>query len=657
VHELRATYRLQLSADFDLHAARELAPYLRDLGISHLYLSPSLQARSGSTHGYDQVDPTKVSDALGGEEALRALASEGLGIVLDIVPNHMGTGEENRWWPDPEIFDIDPHSGWYRRFFDIDDLAAVRVEREEVFDLLHGKVLELIRDGVLDGVRVDHPDGLADPAGYLRRLREAGVEHVWVEKILAVGESMRDWPVEGSVGYEFLVDVGALFVDPAGEAVLTAAWETISGDRRPFEELMLASQIELATGTFAREVDRLRDLLGHDAPIAEALARLPVYRTYVEPWSGRVADEDREAIAAAAMPPELERILLLQERGHDELVTRFQQTSPPVTAKGVEDTAFYRYGRLLGLNEVGGEPARFGVSVADFHAANLERARRFPRNLLVTSTHDTKRSADARARIGALASVPDEWTAAVGRWLDLTRDLLTGGAPDGAERYMILQNLLAAWPISAERLEAYVEKSLREAKVHTTWAEPDEAYEAVVRRYATGLLTHEAFLADFEPFVERLAPIAERHALGQLLLKLTVPGLPDVYGGDELWFLALVDPDNRRPVDWAARREALGALRAGAAPTRATVKLWLIWRALDLRARRPGAFAGAYQPVEAGEGTVAFLRGDGEVLVAVRVREAAPAFVAPAGEWRDVLGGGGEPYGLTLLERADAIAP
>jgi len=643
--ELRATYRLQLSGDFDLHAARELVPYLRDLGISHLYLSPSLQARSGSTHGYDVVDPTRVSDALGGEDALRALAAEGLGVILDIVPNHMGTGDENRWWPDPEIFDIDPESGWYRRFFDIDDLAAVRVERKEVFDLLHGKVLELVRDGVIDGVRVDHPDGLADPAGYLRRLQDAGVPHVWVEKILAVGEGVRDWPVDGTVGYEFLVDVGALFVDPAGEAMLTDLWRTVSGDARPFEELMIAAQLELATGTFAREVDRLRVLLGDDdAPIPEALAELPVYRTYVEPWSGKVADEDREAIAASGMAPSLARILLLEEPGNADFVTRFQQTSPPVTAKGVEDTAFYRYGRLMALNEVGGEPARFGMSVAEFHAANAERARRFPRNLLVTSTHDTKRSADARARIGALASMPDVWAPFARRWADT------------AERYMLLQNVVAAWPVSAERLEAYVEKSLREGKVHTTWAEPDEVYEADEKRYATGLLADAAFAADIEGFLERLLPVAERHALGQLLLKLTVPGLPDVYGGDDLWFLALVDPDNRRPVDWAARREALDALRAGAPPTRETVKLWLIWRALDLRARRPDAFAGAYTPLDAGDGTVAFLRGDGEVLVAVRVREDAAASEPPEGEWRDVLAGAPADYGLLLLERADAIA-
>jgi (1->4)-alpha-D-glucan 1-alpha-D-glucosylmutase len=656
--ELRATYRLQLSTELDFHAARELVPYLRDLGISHLYLSPALQARSGSTHGYDQVDPTRVSEALGGEEALRALAAEGLGVILDIVPNHMGTGEENRWWPDPDVFDIDPESGWYRRFFDIDDLAGVRVERPEVFDLLHGKVLELVRDGVIDGVRVDHPDGLADPAGYLRRLRDEGVEHVWVEKILGVGEHLRDWPVEGTVGYEFLVDVSALFVDPAGEAVLTDLWTSVSGDPRPFEDVALEAQLEMTGGTFAREVDRLHALLGAGAPIADALAGLPVYRTYVEPWSGLVAGEDRAAVASAGVPDALARVLLLEERGHDEFVTRFQQTSPPVTAKGVEDTAFYRYGRLLALNEVGGEPARFGVSVADFHAANAERARRFPRNLLVTSTHDTKRSGDARARIGALASMPGEWSDAAGRWLDLTLDLVTDGAPDGAERLMLLQNLLAAWPISAERLEGFVEKSLREAKVHTTWAEPDAAYEAAVRRYAVGLLSHKAFLRDFEPFADRVALVAERHALGQVLLKLTVPGVPDVYGGDELWSLSLVDPDNRRPVDWAMRREALDALRAGAPPTRETIKLWLIWRALALRSRRPEAFAGAYTPIEAGAGTVAFQRGDGDVLVAVRVREGAPDF-APPGAWRDVLAGHGgvlDGYGLTLLERADAAA-
>ena len=473
-----------------------------------------------------------------------------------------------------------------------------------------------------------------------------------------MASTLRDWPVDGTVGYEFLIDVGALFVDPAGEAVLTDLWQTLSATAAPFDELMLSSQLEQATATFAREVDRLRVLLGDDdAPIPEALAALPVYRTYVEPWSGRVADEDRAAVAASGMPPALAR--------------------DPAAGGGRERGVRHALPADLAAGDGQGRGGHGLLPLRAPHGA--QRGRRRPRPLRrlgrrlprgqrracarasratcsSRSTHDTKRSADARARIGALASMPDDWAAAVRRWLDLTRDLVTDGAPDGAERYMLLQNVVAAWPVSAQRLEGFVQKSLREAKVHTTWAEPDEAYERAVRRYATGLLTHDSFVADLEAFLARLLPVAERHALGQLLLKLTVPGLPDVYGGDDLWFLALVDPDNRRPVDWTARREALDALRGGAAPTRETVKLWLIWRALDLRARRPEAFDGAYTPLEAGDGIVAFLRGDGAVLVAVRVRENAAPFTPPEGRWRDVLVGAPADYGLVLLERADASA-
>ncbi len=327
-----ATYRLQLSPEQDFAAVRGLVPYLRELGISHLYLSPSLQARTGSTHGYDVVDPTRVSDALGGEAGLRALAAEGLAIVLDIVPNHMGVSEENRWWSDERerarVFDYDPEDGWYRRFFDIDDLAGVRVEDPEVFDLVHGKVLELVRDGVIDGLRVDHPDGLADPAGYLARLRAAGARHVWVEKILHTNEPLRDWPVEGTVGYEFLNDAAALFVDPAGEAALAR----LPNAGEPFADVAARAQLEQAATTFAREVERLRELLDIDG-IPEALAALPIYRTYVEPWSGRVEDADVHAIDAAA-GGRLADVLALRERGHDELVTRFQQTSPADHGQG-----------------------------------------------------------------------------------------------------------------------------------------------------------------------------------------------------------------------------------------------------------------------------------------------------------------------------------
>ena len=266
---------------------RALVPYLSALGVSHLYLSPSLTARSGSTHGYDVVDPTRVSEALGGEDGLRELAAAGLKIILDIVPNHMGTGDENRWWADPsdrmKVFDVDPETGHYRRFFDIDDLAGVRVEDPEVFELTHAKVLSLVADGVVDGLRIDHPDGLADPAGYLERLAARGASRVWVEKILShhhPPEELRDWPVSGTVGYEFLNDVQGLFVDPAGEQPLTALLHELTGEGRSFEEVALKAQLEQAHGTFAREVDRLRRI--HDpGGLEEALARLPVYRTYV----------------------------------------------------------------------------------------------------------------------------------------------------------------------------------------------------------------------------------------------------------------------------------------------------------------------------------------------------------------------------------------
>ena len=663
--ELRATYRLQLGPGLRFDEVRALVPYLRDLGISHLYLSPILQARSGSTHGYDVVDPTRVSEALGGEQGLRELAGAGLGLILDIVPNHMGTGEENRWWSDPSerlrVFDVDPETGHYRRFFDIDDLAGVRVEDPAVFELTHGKVLALVADGVVDGLRVDHPDGLADPAGYLERLRAAGAGRVWVEKILHPGEQLRDWPVEGTVGYEFLNDVQRLFIDPAGEAPLTALYAELVGDERSFDEVAVEAQLEQTTTTFTSELRRLRRL--HDpGGLEEALARLPVYRTYVR--ERHFAAADRAALTAAGRPE-------LFDDAPEEFVTRFQQTSPPVTAKGIEDTAFYRYLRLLALNDVGGDPGRFGVSVEKFHEANELRASRVPRNLLVTQTHDTKRSGDVRARIGALSTIAEQWGEHVRHWYALTDELVQDGAPDAHERYLIFQTLAGVHPITPERLEGYVEKALREAKRNTSWVQQDHDWEARVKRFAVTLLSHQPFLTDFVPFAAVLAVAGERSALGQLLLKLTVPGLPDVYQGDELLDLSLVDPDNRRPVDWEQRRTALAELRADAEPTRATMKLHVISRALELRARRPGAFVGAYTPIEAGPDACAFTRGDGEVLVAVALRpgaEAAPLDVAP-GRYRDVLTGaehdlaGATPvgrlvdrHGLALLERLGADA-
>ena len=405
----RCVYRLQLTPAFGFRGARELVPYLRDLGVSHLYLSPVLQARRGSKHGYDVVDPTRVSDELGGEEELRALCSAGLGVLLDVVPNHMAAdGEQNVFWRDrrAEFFDFDPETGWYRRFFTVDELAGVRVEDPEVFETTHAKVLELLRGGLVQGLRIDHPDGLADPRGYLERLRAEGVDRVWVEKILEPGEHLRDWATEGTTGYEFANDVTALFVDPAAEAAFTQWYAELTGETRPFAQVAHEAKLELARGDLRREFSHLRRLLDHPA-LEEAAASLHVYRTYVEPWSGRVEEEDRRALAT--VPDDLRRILLLEERGHDELVTRFQQTTGPVMAKGVEDTAFYRYLRLTALNEVGGNPDRFSLPVGEFHRANVERAERFPRHLLTTQTHDTKRSGDVRARIAALTWLADEW--------------------------------------------------------------------------------------------------------------------------------------------------------------------------------------------------------------------------------------------------------
>jgi (1->4)-alpha-D-glucan 1-alpha-D-glucosylmutase len=652
----RATYRLQLTPDFGFADARALIPYLRDLGVSHLYLSPSLEARAGSTHGYDVVDPTRISDQLGGEDELRALAmaahGAGLGIVLDVVPNHMATDDSNRFWSDPSLrarfFDIDPETGAHRRFFDIDDLAGVRQEDETVFEETHRLVLGLVREGVIDALRIDHPDGMADPAQYFARLRDRGVEHFWIEKILEADERLRDWPVSGTVGYEFLNDVCALFVDPDAEPALTSLWEEVSGESRSFDDVALEAKLEQARGPFLREIERLARVLGEGVvdigALAASVAAMPIYRTYVEPVSRLVAAEDRAAIAASGMPAAIAQRLLLERDGPAEFVSRFQQTSPAVLAKGVEDTAFYRYARLVALCDVGGDPGRFGISVAAFHAGALERAERFPIGMLTTVTHDTKRTADVRARIAGLSWMPAAWEEHVRRWLALTEELRgDNGAPDDLERYFLFQTLAGAWPIEVERIEAYMEKALREAKRNTNWVEPNPAWEEAVLAFCRALYSHRPFLDDFEPFVNELVVAGDRIALGMLALKLTAPGVPDIYQGDELPLRALVDPDNRRPVDWKWHQAMLSRLQGGSPPDRKTVKLWLTTRLLQLRIRRTHAFwEGGYEPLDAGEHAVAFLRG-GEVLVVVATRAGVPegACIRGAqGSWRDVLGGG-----------------
>jgi (1->4)-alpha-D-glucan 1-alpha-D-glucosylmutase len=681
--DLRATYRLQQNDRFGFAAARELVPYLRDLGISHLYLSPSLQARPGSGHGYDVIDPGRISEELGGREEFDQLslaaATAGLGVILDVVPNHMAADPLNRYWADPDLrarfFDVDPVTGRHRRFFDIDDLAGVRQEDPEVFATTHELVLSLVREGWVDGVRVDHPDGLADPAGYLERLRSRGVDRVWVEKILSPDEKLRDWPVCGTVGYEFSTDVCALFIDPAGESVLTALWSSISGDTRSFGEVAFEAKLEQASGTFSAEVERLAreleareldrvptkdrvngDSLTHgdtESPftsrLAKALASLPVYRTYVDPVGGRVDAADRDALAG--LDDRIRSWLTLEAPCPPGFITRFQQTTPAVMAKGVEDTALYRYGRLLALNDVGSDPSRFGIGVERFHAGCLERAQRFPRNLLTTMTHDAKRSADVRARIAALSTLASEWQDEVERWFELAAPLRDGEAPDAVEQYFLFQTLVGAWPLEIERLESYMEKALREAKRNTAWVDGNPDWEAAVKRHCRALCSHPPFLERLEPFVRRVAAVGERAALRQVVLKLTAPGVPDIYQGDELPYRALVDPDNRRPVDWDWRQALLRRLMGGAPPTEETWKMFLILRLLGLRARRPEVFAtGPYQPIEAGERVCAFLRG-ARALVAVALSDAPPPdeVAVPPGRWHDVLRGEERSFGSRVV--------
>ena len=621
----RCTYRLQLGPGLGFAEARELVPYLADLGVSHLYLPPSFQARTGSTHGYDVVDPTSISEELGGEEAFRALVGAardaGLGVILDIVPNHMATDERNRYWSDPALrerfFDLaDDGSGFYRRFFDIDHLAGVRQEDPEVFEETHRLALELIREGLVDGLRIDHPDGMADPQEYLDRLSSRGVKHIWVEKILDPGEHLRDWPVEGTVGYEFLNDVQALMIDPAGEEALTSL------DPRDFKALAHEAKLEQATGTFGREVAWL-DRIHPGDDTAELLARMTVYRTY----DGGRSAQDREALAHSGLEG-------VYDGRPAEWVTRFQQTSPPVMAKGVEDTAFYRYVRLLALNDVGGDPSRFGITVDQFHQANVLRAERWPRNLLVTQTHDTKRSGDVRARIGALSVLADEYVALARTWLD------PDAVPDELEQLFLFQTMLGAHPIEEDRVRGYVEKALREAKRRSNWIEPDEEHERRVADFALRVPSFPGFAA----FAEKVAEAGHRSALAQTALKLTVPGVPDVYQGDELVTLSLVDPDNRRAVDWDRRRALLAAVRRGEVEGRDAEKLALVVDALALRRERPEAFAGSYEPLEAGGDVCAFLRG-GAVLVVAVLRDAGlDAEIAGHGRVRDLTGG--RPYAL-----------
>ena len=855
----RATYRVQLHRDFGFADAAALVPYLADLGISHIYLSPWLKARPGSTHGYDIVDHSQLNPELGSEDDFAALAAalaaHGMAQMADIVPNHMGVmGSDNVWWLDvlengrasqyAGYFDIDwtpplsalsgkvlvpvladnygetllkgelqlgfdpdtgefsirylqhrfpldprsyasilrdlapPHAvgsdpaaqrlldlaqafaalpahdnatrrsigrrrrdkerlkqqlatlvagepeigkrigdavttlngrpgdaasfdalhallerqpfrltGWrvavddinYRRFFDINELAAVRAEDPQVFADSHRLVLRLVAERKIDALRIDHPDGLYDPKAYFDRLQAAvraallssgatrgrrGSQapaaglYTAVEKILAEHEALpADWPVQGTTGYRFANLVGGLWVDGAAKSRFDRVYAAFIGGWVDFDQILREAKLLIMAGALASDLNLLAHALTR---VAEAdrntrdltfnvlrrtvmlyTAALPVYRTYIDDrgpsasdlryvdWAIGVARQWRPAPDRTAFDF-LRRVLTREVATapgplRDEIerfAGRLQQFTGPVMAKAMEDTSFYVYNRLVALNEVGGDPRRFGVSVAAFHAAAHERQRDWPGEMLATSTHDNKRSEDVRARIAVLSEMPAAWRLALRRWARLNKRYETRlydlPAPDRNDQYLLYQTLLGIWPSTQpdageldtlrQRVHAYMRKAVREAKVHSSWGSPDEAYETALASFIDGLLGRiepNPFLHEFHALHAVVARCGLYNSLAQTVLKLTSPGIPDVYQGNELWDFSLVDPDNRRAVDYARRRTLLAELERSfgsgaenAAQARALfdsiddgrLKLYVIWRALALRARRPGLF-------------------------------------------------------------------
>ena len=782
---LTSTCRVQLNAAFTMAQARARVPYFARLGISHLYCSPIFAARRGSMHGYDVVDPGKINPELGTEADLRALADElhrsDMGLIVDIVPNHMGIGAENRYWDDvlthgersryARWFDIDWGRGggaaaergrqvvlpiladeldrvldggelavdlssgsarlayfshslpvdpatlpdelqlaqldtteageiarlyagpeardrlsalldaqhyrlvhWrrgpdeinYRRFFEVNDLAAVRAEDEIVFRETHAYLLRLVHDGVIDGLRVDHVDGLLDPLQYLQRLR-AHVRPdtpIFVEKILSAGESLRpSWPVQGTTGYEFLNALEDLLIDASGYAAVERAYRALRRlGRTTFRDIARSAKVAVLQSALRPDVARVSDLAlrlargagkswSRDelaAGIVAFIAALAVYRTYVDGRSS-IEDADRDVVTRAvreATPSSggdcdvvsFIGSLVLGEAKVDpgarlQFVQRLQQLSGPAAAKGVEDTALYVYVPLLSRNEVGGAPDDpLADAATQLHAMNLQQQTRWPRGLRCTNTHDTKRSADVRARLDALAQIPREWERAVRRWRRLNakhRRTVRGRiAPDTNTEYVTYQTLVAIWPTprahrraddlpdrawrdaACERLTRYMLKAAREAKTRTSWTEPDAAYEDALRAFVVAILEpaeDAPFLVDVARLVSRVASIGAWISLSRIAIHLTAPGTPDLYQGDELWNQTLVDPDNRRQIDYDARISALADLRqleqqprAGDAvdPADPRLKLLVTHRLLSARRADPDLFrCGDYQPL------------------------------------------------------------
>ena len=731
-----STYRLQIRESFDLFAATTIAEYVRDLGADWLYLSPLLKAEAGSDHGYDVVDHSQIDPARGGADGLEALATTarrlGLGILIDIVPNHVGVASpaQNAWWWDlltygresryAEAFDVDWEFGggkvripvlgdsdgtdalddleivdgelryfdnrypiapgsndddatprevharqnyelvnWrradaelnYRRFFAVNTLAGIRVEVPWVFAESHVEILRWIDEGLADGLRVDHPDGLADPGGYLDALAAAtGGSYVLVEKILEGDEQLPTaWATAGTTGYDALADVDRVLVDPAGRKALDELDRRLrdTDARVSWTDLIHDTKRSIADGILRSEVLRLERDLGESvehtvadegwklSPTADALAELlacfPVYRSYL-PLG---AEHLREAAQLAKRHrPELSEtvdqiVAVLADPGHPASV-RFQQTSGMVMAKGVEDTAFYRYTRLGSLTEVGADPSEFSIGVTEFHRRQQLRQASFPASLTTLSTHDTKRGEDVRARISVLAEMPERWEAAL--------EELRGESPlgDGPLEALLWEAIIGSWPASRERLHAYAEKAAREAGNSTRWTAPKEEFERRMHELVDSVFDDERVAGIIRGLLDVVEQPGWSNSLSAKLIQLTAPGVPDVYQGSELWETSLVDPDNRRPVDFDIRQLYLAAIDGGSQPDideTGAAKLLVTSRALRLRRDRPDLFT-RYAPITAfGAGrrhVIGFDRG-GAVTLATRL----PLGLSQDGGWRD----------------------
>lgn len=587
----------------------------------------------------------------------------------------------------------------YRRFFDVTGLIGLRTEDERVFRDTHDLIIGWLRTGLIDGARIDHIDGLRDPTGYLDRLvAVANDGWIVVEKILEGTEQLPDWPIAGTTGYEIANRVTGVLVDPDGEGPLTELYRELTGAevdwsvvrrgaKRDVLDRVLAADVARVANLFLAVCEhhrRHRDYSRQElaAVLTEVLVALPVYRTYVRrrpDGSPQLSIADRTVIdetiaTVAADTPDIDhellellgQILRLEIDGDEvtDLCVAFQQLSGPTMAKGVEDTAFYRYHRFVALNEVGGDPGQFGTSLAELHHANELHAKRWPTTMLSTSTHDTKRSEDVRARLAVLSEMPEAWAATVRRWMAHNEAHRTDGLPDRAAEYLLYQTLVGAHPLTVDRASAYMLKAVREAKTHTSWLTPDAAYEAALQSFVERLFADDRFQSDLAAFVDTVREPGRINSLSQSLVKMTSPGVPDIYQGNELWDLSLVDPDNRRPVAFDVRRALLEEIRSmkvddafdpGVILGRADEglpKLWVLLRTLAVRRAHPEAFgaAGGYQAVHAdgrfARHVVAFLRGAEVLPIAQRwsVRRGADwadtTIDLPDGAWADALTGG-----------------